>query len=213
MDGSDSTAHAEPTEPRSRGAAALAEAVLDGTSPRPLKAYIDDLASDATTTATRSARVVEEVIERQPALGAPFIAKLVQLLASDNPRVVQACANTLPLLGRAAPAKVAKRMPALTAHFEDGDEVVQDGVMRTFIALCAASVAYQKRLIALFDLALRNAPPQAIAAWTPALLPTLKGEPYAQARETLEQRLPQLPPAQAQQVADFLGIKLRRSIA
>jgi len=197
----------------SRASGEIAAAIIDGTSSHDLGHYVAALSGGVASAETQAARVVDEVLERQPRLGAPYIAKLVGLLGSDNPRVVQTCAHALPLLGRAAPAKVAKRMPALREQFETGTETVRDGVLRTFAALCAASVAYQQRLIDLFERALREAEPATLSSWSALLLPTLKGEPHAQAREVVEGRIGGLPRVEAEKIAEQLGIKLRLSRA
>lgn len=197
----------------SRACGEIAAAIVDGTSDRDLGHYVATLSGGVASAETQAARVVDEVVELEPRLGAPYIAKLIGLLGSDNPRVVQACAHALPLLGRSAPAKVAKRMPALREQFETGGEVVRDGVFRTLAALCAASVAYQARLIDLFERALGEAEPATLQRWSALLLPTLKGEPHAQARAVVERRIGGLTRSDAQPIADQLGIKLRLSRA
>ena len=70
---------------------------------------------------------------------------------------------------------------------------------------------YQKKLIDIFEQALRQADAKALPRWVEVILPALKGEPYAQARAVVEARLtePELPKATAQRIADQLGIKLR----
>lgn len=208
MDGSDSVAPQAPIGRKSRSAATIAEQIVGGATDRALGSYVKELAAESSSTATQAARVVDEVIERSPNLGEPFIAKLVEQLGSPHARVVLACARALPRLGSTAPAKVARRIPALRARFESDDPVARDAVVHTFAALCGASVAYQKRLLDVFQRALVEADPQTLARWTPMLLPRLKGEPYAQARETVEGRLHGLPDTEAQEIAAFLGVRL-----
>ncbi|MGD8860130.1 MAG: hypothetical protein PVI30_08950 [Myxococcales bacterium] len=191
------------------GAAALAASILEGSSERDLASYVADLDDPAETTATRAARVVEEVIAREPALGAPRIAVLVKLLRSPHARVVQTAANALPELAAVAPAKVAKHMGKLRDAYPEVDKTAQDGIVRTFVTLCTASVAYQKRVIDIFERALGEADPKTLVRWTELVLPALKGEPHAMARAVVEARLPDLPRSEAQKIADFLGIKLR----
>jgi hypothetical protein len=125
--------------------------------------------------------------------------------------VAQCCAHCLPALARVAPAKVAKQLKTMQAALPDAPEIAKDGLVRTFVALCVASVTYQKRLIDSFELALRTADAQQLPLWVEHILPALKGEPYAQARSVVEQRLPdpELPREVAQRIADFLGVKLR----
>ena len=155
-------------------------------------------------------------VHRLPPRLAPHIEALVTLLGAKaeseaRPRVVQAAAHTLPLLARVAPAKVAKHLKTLQGMFDGAADAAKDGIVRTFVALCVASVTYQKRLIANFELALRTADAKQLTAWTEHILPALKGEPYAQARTVVEQRLNDvsLPRPVAQRVADLLGVKLR----
>jgi hypothetical protein len=75
--------------------------------------------------------------------------------------------------------------------------------------LCTASVAYQKRLIDVMESALGKAEPKTLQQWTEIILPALKGEPHAQARAVVVARLEALPRPIAQQIATFLGVKLR----
>lgn len=210
MDGSDGS-HARPKPGRrTRSAAALAGQLVSGEAGRSLRDYVGAMCSDVESTASQAARVVEETIVQQPSLGAPHIGKLVELLDSPHPRVVQALDTALPALGRVAPAKVAKRMTALRAHFDQGDAPVRDVVIKTLIALCAASVAYQRRVLDVFLRGIAEAPAASLLDWVPSLLPILKGEPYAEARDRVEARLPALPAREAQALAEHLGIRLRR---
>lgn len=193
------------------GAAAVAASIVDGSAEQDLAHHIGELDSDNDGTATRAARVVDEVIKLAPELGAPHIERLVRFLSSERPRVVQTSASALPNLARVAPAKVARHLAKLRAHYDAGSEVARDGVVRTFVALCTASVAYQRRLIDVLERALGEADPKTLVSWAEAVLPALKGEPHAQARAVVEERLPALPRAEAQKLADFLGLKLRRA--
>ena len=59
--------------------------------------------------------------------------------------------------------------------------------------------------------ALAGAEPKTLLRWTELVLPALKGEPHAQARAVVEQRLPDVPRPQAEKIAEFLGIRLRRA--
>lgn len=161
--------------------------------------------------ASSAARVVEEVIHHKPQLGAPHIGRLVKLLIGGQPRAAQAAATTLPLLAKVAPAKVARHLDALRDGFAAASEPAKDGMVRVFIALCVASVAYQRRVIDVLEKALAGAEPKTLVQWTELALPALKGEPHAQARAVVEQRLYELPKPQAQRIADFLGVKLRVS--
>ena len=97
----------------------------------------------------------------------------------------------------------------LKASFEEANDVGKDGLVKTFAALCTASVAYQKRLEPVLTLALNGADGKTLFTWSQIVLPALKGEPHARARAVVEGRLDLIPRAYAQQIADFLGIKLR----
>ncbi|MDH3200715.1 MAG: hypothetical protein OEM15_07465 [Myxococcales bacterium] len=58
-------------------------------------------------------------------------------------------------------------------------------------------------------LALNGADGKTLLAWSQIVLPALEGEPHARARAVVEGRLDLIPRAYAQQIADFLEIKLR----
>lgn len=161
--------------------------------------------------ASQSARVVEEVLQHKPLLGAPHIGRLVKILVSGPTRGSHAAAVTLPLLAKVAPAKVARHLEVLRESFDRVNEHAKDGMVRVFIALCLASVAYQRRVIDVLEKALAGAEAKTLVQWTELALPALKGEPHAQARAVVEGRLYELPKPQAQRIADFLGIKLRVS--
>ena len=191
------------------GAASVAGEIVAGTSAQDLGYYARALEDESKSVSTHAARVVEEVVSLKPALATAHIERLVRLLGSKQERVVQACAHALPDLARAAPAKVAKHLPRLRDSYAEVDQVAQDGIVRTFVALCTASVAYQKRLIDVIERALQDAEPKLLLQWSQIVLPVLKGEPHAQARAVVEQRLPNIPRAEAQKIADFLGVKLR----
>jgi hypothetical protein len=159
--------------------------------------------------ATHAARVVEEVVHQNPALAAGQIARLVKLINSREARVVRTCANALPMLAGVAPAKVARHMATLKESYADATDVGKDGIVRTFVILCEASVAYQKRLIDVFEQALTMAEPETLLRWSTMVLPALKGEPHAQAREVVEGRLPEIPRSTAQKIAELVGVRLR----
>jgi hypothetical protein len=183
-----------------------------GTSPSSVEQYFEALLQPAQLAASQqAARVIDAVVQVKPELLTPHIDVLVKQLCSSHTHVAQCCAHALPVLARVVPAKVAKHLKVMQAALPDAPAVAKDGLVRTFVALCVASVTYQKRLIDSFELALRTAGPDQLPSWAGHILPALKGEPYALARSVVEQRLPdpQLPRDVAQQVADFLGVKLR----
>ncbi len=191
------------------GAAVLAEQIVAGNAERSLETFVAELDSERKSVATVAARVVEEVATRRPALAVPYIDRLVALLWSDNPRVVQTCATALSSVTPGAPAKVAKHLNTLTSGFQSASDVAKDGLVRTFAGLCNASIAYQKRLIAVLESALSGADPKTLKRWSELVLPALKGEPHATARAVVEGRLSKIPRKVAREIADYLGVKLR----
>ena len=192
-------------------AVTLATELIAGTAQPPLDHYVRGLVDPKESTAILAAKVLEEVANQKPELLAPHIERLVSSLGAERPRVAQCSAHVLPLLARVAPAKVAKHLKTLQTSFGAASEIARDGLVRTFVSLCLASVTYQKRLIEVFEQALREADPKTLVRWVELILPALKGEPYAQARSVAEHRLnePELPRPVAQRVAELLGVKLR----
>src|SRR5207245_759898 len=101
----------------------------------------------------------------------PLTDRLVGCLRSDHARVASACAAALPAMARLAPARVARHLPALTESFADVSPLAQDGLVRTFATLCVASVAYQKRLEPVLDVALGAADAKTLLRWAQVVLP------------------------------------------
>ncbi len=201
----------EPGKKKKSGSAEIAAQIAAGTAEPGLLHYARALEDPNTTTAAQAARVIEELVALRPELCAPHIERLVRLLMSANPRVVQASASALPVLTRVAPAKVARHLERLRNSYDAAGEVAKEGMVRTFVALCVASVAYQRRVVDVLERALAGAEPKTLVRWTELVLPALKGEPHAQARAVVEHRLNELPRPQAEKIADFLGVKLRPS--
>lgn len=194
----------------SGGAAAEAKEILGADNAQQRAAEQGEmLLGGGRTAATHAARVLSEVIAERPELAVPLVTKFAQGIGSSNKRVVQTSAEALPAIARIAPARVARQLDLLKRSFESTTEVGRDGLVRTFAALCSASVAYQKRLEPVLTLALNGADGKTLLAWSTTVLPALKGEPHARARAVVEGRLNLIPRAYAQQIADFLGIKLR----
>jgi hypothetical protein len=192
------------------GAAAVARKILTEESPQSQIAEHGETMMDGPrTAATQSARVLSEVLSEKPELVVPLVAKFAKGISSSNKRVVQTSADALPAIARIAPARVARQLDVLKASFEGANEVGKDGLVRTFAALCTASVAYQKRLEPVLTFALKGTDGKTLLAWCQIVLPALKGEPHARARAVVEGRLNLIPREYAQQIADFLGIKLR----
>lgn len=198
-----------PDSALKKGAAALAAKIIGEQQASAVSSHAAAMLDDKPTVSTQSARVIEEIASQKPEMLVPQVDRICTALFSTNPRVVQASAAALPLLARLAPARVAKHLPTLTESFPKASEMGKDGLVKTFASLCAASVAYQKRLEPAIEVALSSADPKTLARWTEIVLPALKGEPHAQARAVVEQRLAGLPKPIAQGIADFLGIKLR----
>lgn len=160
--------------------------------------------------ATNAARVIDEIVARKPEAIVPLLERFVAGLLSANARVVQTSAGALPVVAKIAPARVARHLDTLHSHWDSAGDVGKDGIVRTFTALCAASVAYQKRLEPALTRALREAEPRALQRWAETVLPALKGEPHARARAEVESRIAgNIPRPIAQKIADFLGVKLR----
>lgn len=195
--------------PKSSGAAELAERLVDTNDSAAVGTHAEHLMSDKPTVATASARILEEVLTRKPDMLVPVIDKLVHVVTIGPKRSVQMAAAALPVMARLAPARVARHLPMLTERFAQSSDHGKDGLVSTFAALCTASVAYQKRLEPVLELALSTAEPKTLHRWTEIVLPSLKGEPHAHARAVVEERLNHIPRPLAQPIATFLGIKLR----
>ena len=157
----------------------------------------------------QTAKVLDDVLAAKPDLLVGLVDRFVVLVASPQKRTVQTTAAALPVMARLAPARVARHLQTLTDRFPECSEVGKDGLVSTFAALCMASVAYQKRLEPVLELALSSADPKSLQRWAEIILPSLKGEPHARARAVVEGRLPAMPRPLAQPIANFLGIKLR----
>jgi hypothetical protein len=192
------------------GAVAAAQKILADESPQSkIAEHGETMMEGPRTAATQSARVLGEIIGARPELVVPLVAKFARGVSSSNKRVVQTSAEALPAIARIAPARVARQLDVLKGSFEEANDVGKDGLVKTFAALCTASVAYQKRLEPVLTLALDGADGKTLLAWSQIVLPALKGEPHARARAVVEGRLDLIPRSYAQQIADFLGIKLR----
>lgn len=203
-------AEAKPTRKKARGAAGAAQKILCEDNPQSqIAEHGETMMEGPRTAATQSARVLSEVLTEKPELVVPLVGKFAKGISSSNKRVVQTSAEALPAIARIAPARVARQLDVLKRSFEGASDVGKDGLVKTFAALCTASVAYQKRLEPVLTLALSGADGKTLLAWSQIVLPALKGEPHARARAVVEGRLNLIPRAYAQQIADFLGIKLR----
>ena len=171
--------------------------------------HADNLTSDKPTTATTSARILDDLLVKKPDMLVAAIDRFAVSVASPNKRTVQTSAAALPVMAKLAPARVARHLPQLTEAFSQTTDVGKDGLVNAFAALCTASVAYQKRLEPVLELALSTAEPKTLLRWAEVVLPSLKGEPHARARAVVEARLPTMPRPLAQPIASLLGIKLR----
>jgi len=204
----ETTTEAKPA--KLKGAAAAAAKILDGEDVAASVAEQAELLLDSrSTTATKAARTMSEIIGQQPELAVPHVDKFAKGLTSKQKRVVQTSADALPAIAKIAPARVAKHLDTLKAAFEPTLHDGKDGLVRTFANLCTASVAYQKRLEPVLTLALKGADGKTLRRWSQIVLPALKGEPHARARAVVEERLDRIPRSIAQQIAQDLGVKLR----
>ncbi|MEZ4287543.1 MAG: hypothetical protein R3A47_05250 [Polyangiales bacterium] len=198
------------TTPTGRGASATAAKIIAMDSPQSQVAELGEQALNGTrTAATQAARVLSELIMQKPELVVPLVAKFANAITSTNKRVVQSSAEALPAIAKIAPARVARQLDVLRKSFPNANDIGKDGLVKTFAALCNASVAYQKRLEPVLTAALEGADGKTLFEWSQIVLPSLKGEPHARARAVVEGRLNGIPRAHAQAIADFLGIKLR----
>jgi hypothetical protein len=189
----------------------LADQILASETPAPQIAELGAALLDGAggPKATLAAKTLGDIAGRRIELLTPQVDKFAKTIASKNKHVAQAAADALPGLARVAPARVARHLELLRASFAEASLTGKDGLVRTFAALCTASVAYQKRLEPVLTTALGEAEGKVLLRWSQVVLPALKGEPHARARAVVEERLDRIPRAYAQQIADFLGIKLR----
>ncbi len=200
-----------PLADEGRGSATneAADKIVAGADQAAVLLHADNLSSDKPTTATTSARILDDLLVKKPDLLVAAIDRFAVTIASPNKRTVQTSAAALPVMAKLAPARVARHLPQLTEAFSLTSEVGKDGLVTTFAALCTASVAYQKRLEPVLELALSTAEPKTLLRWAEVVLPSLKGEPHARARAVVEGRLPAMARPLAQPIATLLGIKLR----
>ena len=203
------SAVAKEAKPKT-GASKLAAEILASEDVAPRVAEQAELLLDPrSTTATRAARVLHELVTEHADLLATHVEKFAQGVTSKHKRVVQTSADALPAIARIAPAKVAKHLDTLKESFEPTSADGKDGLVRTFANLCTASVAYQKRLEPVLTLALEGCDGKTLLRWSGIVLPALKGEPHARARAVVEERLDRIPRSIAQQIATTLGVRLR----
>jgi len=203
--------HADSKKPST--AELAADALLaDEDAPRRVAELGSQMLDSRAGRATQAARILGEVCLKKPELLTSIVDKLVAGVCSKQKRVVQTSADALPLLSRISPARVAKHLPRLNEAFDETNAIGKDGLVRTFAGLCTASVAYQARLEPVLTKALEQADGKTLLNWSQVVLPALKGEPHARAREVVEQRLYRIPRSSAQKIADFLGIRLRASV-
>ena len=203
---SDATKAAKPKT----GASKIAAEILASEDVAPRVAEQAELLLDSrSTTATRAARVLHELVAEHADLLSPHVEKFAKGIGSKHKRVVQTSADALPAIARIAPARVAKHLDTLKASFEPTTVDGKDGLVRTFANLCTASVAYQKRLEPVLTLALEGCDGKTLLRWSEIVLPALKGEPHARARAVVEERLDRIPRSIAQQIATKLGVRLR----
>jgi hypothetical protein len=200
----------EPPKAPLRPLSPQAAALIAADAPLPLVQEQGALMlGNSVTSAVQAARLLHELVDHKPELVVSLAEKFARGLTSKHKRVVQTSADALPAIARIAPAKVARHLELLKSSYEPAILDGRDGLVRTFAALCTASVAYQKRLEPSLTTALEKADGKTLLRWSRIVLPALKGEPHARARGVVEARLYRIPRAIAQQIADFLKIKLR----
>lgn len=189
----------------------MAQELIEANNTQEILHYAHLLNDSREAPSTKAARVFSEIVTLKPQMAVVGIDQAATAITSSNTRVVSAVAEALPVLAKIAPARIAKHLEQLTDAFSHTSATGKDGLVRTFAALCAASVAYQKRLEPALAQALGEADGKTLQRWTEAVLPALKGEPHARARAVVESRLNTLPKAFAQKIASYLGVKLRPS--
>jgi hypothetical protein len=196
-------------EAKSSATTEAADRIVAGVDAAAVLTHAENLTSDKPSAATASARILDDLLAKKPDLLVSAIDRFAVAVASPNKRTVQTAAAALPVMAKLAPARVARHLPQLTEAFTQTSDVGKDGLVTTFAALCTASVAYQKRLEPVLELALSTADPKTLLRWAEVVLPSLKGEPHARARAVVEGRLPSMARPLAQPIATMLGIKLR----
>ncbi|MEM9073192.1 MAG: hypothetical protein AAGE52_32100 [Myxococcota bacterium] len=202
-------AAAKESKPKGGASALAAEILASEDASARVAEHAEMLLDSRSTTATRAARVLHELVNERTELLSPHVDKFAKGITSKHKRVVQASADALPAIAKIAPARVAKHLDTLKAAFEPTIPDGKDGLVRTFANLCTASVAYQKRLEPVLTLALEGCDGKTLQRWSQIVLPALKGEPHARARAVVEERLDRIPRSIAQQIATSLGVRLR----
>lgn len=193
-----------------RGAAAAAAEILGAEDSA---AVVSELAAELLdsrkTNATRAARILHELVEEHADLLTGHVDKFAAGMTAKHPRVTKTAADALPAIAKIQPARVAKHLDTLKASFDETTQEGKDGLVRTFANLCTASVAYQKRLEPVLVKALEGCDGKTLRRWSEIVLPALKGEPHANAKEVVEARLDKIPRSIAQDIASSLNIRLR----
>ncbi len=174
-----------------------------------IQAYADALIEGKGPAVNQAAEVVGRLALERPEALVPAIERLTRAVSSKARRSAQAASDALPALARIAPARVAKHLDALKLAYAEATPIGRDGLVRTFSALCAASVAYQKRLEPTLTEALRTCDGKSLVRWSQTVLPSLKGEPHARARLVVEARLYEIPRPHGIKLGEVLGIRLR----
>ncbi|MCC7539749.1 MAG: hypothetical protein IT379_26235 [Deltaproteobacteria bacterium] len=159
------------------------------------------------------AKVLEIIAAASPKLLGPGADGLAAAIRSTNARTATVASTLLAVAAPAVPARVAKHLDALLKVFPVGAPAVRDALVRAFAGLCAASVAYQRRLGPVLEEALATCSERDLPRWAEVILPSLKGEPHARARAIVERRMPELPRPGVLRVAKLLGVKPPRAKA
>lgn len=198
---------------KSTGAAVEAAKILEDaeSAPATVAELGEHMATGSANRATKAARVLAEIGKTDIQLLVPLVPGLARGITSKHRRVVQTSATSLPLIARVAPARVAKQIDVLKESYTPASATGKDGLVRTFSALCTASVAYQQRLEPVLTQALDEADGKTLLVWSQVVLPALKGEPHARARAVVERRMYQIPRSIGQKIAENLGVRLRHS--
>lgn len=159
--------------------------------------------------AVLAAETLRRLADIDPRRMGAVVNRIVPHLALAHPEVVTIAGETLVVLTREVPAKVAKHSDAMLALWPTATPQGRAVMVRILTGLCEASVVYQRRLGPHLERALAEADLEALVEWAAALLPVLKGEPYANARAIAEQRLADLPRDEGRAACATIGISYR----
>lgn len=193
----------QTTEP-----AARARALVEGGTLQELRRVAGAL-SGGGEGARLAAKTLHELSLLDPRRPGAVVSRIARHLDLEDEEVVAPCAQVLATVTRVAPAKVAKHSDLLVHTWAAAQPVGREGIVQALVGLCEASVVYQRRLGPHLEQVLLDADLEQLVRWSKALLPTLKGEPYANARTIVESRLSELPREEGRAACATAGVSYR----